>query len=154
MGAFEASRGTAFERFAVEDLIIVPTASVINTLTPKDRVRVDRRTLVSAGSNLTITRGCEGVEVFALLVAAILAYPATLRQRVVGVVVGGALTYVLSLGRLAALHYTLRYYPAAWEASHGIIAPLVPVIAVGLYFSRWLPASSAPTLHAGRSSAP
>jgi hypothetical protein len=29
-GAFEASRGTVFERFVVEDLILVPTAALIN----------------------------------------------------------------------------------------------------------------------------
>jgi hypothetical protein len=35
MTAFESSRGTALERFLVDDLILTPTARVINVFTPK-----------------------------------------------------------------------------------------------------------------------
>jgi len=136
--AFEASRGTAVERFLVDDLILEPTAHVINVVTPGERVTLINRTLISAqGSRLHVTRGCEGIEMFLLLISAIAAFPASLGRRLQGFVLGSALAYVLSVGRLVALHYTLRYWPGAWENAHGLILPLGPIILMALFFLRW-----------------
>jgi exosortase/archaeosortase family protein len=139
MGAFEASRGSAFERFLVEDLILVPTTYLINTVTPNEHVKLVGRTLVSPGgtSSLRVTRGCEGIEMFLLLIAAILAFPATLGQRARGLLAGAMLAYGLSVARLMALHYVLRHSPSAWEALHGLILPLGPIVLMALFFLRW-----------------
>jgi exosortase family protein XrtM len=138
MGAFEASRGTAFERFLVEDLILVPTTHFINAITPQEHVELTGRTLASAGGNLRVTRGCEGVEMLFMLVAGILAFPATWKRRAQGLVFGSILAYVLSVTRLMVLHYILRYSPIAWEALHGLVLPLGPIILMALYFSHWI----------------
>lgn len=137
VGGFEAARGTRFERFVVEDLVIRPAAAVIQALTPGDGIWVQGRTLASTRASLLVTRGCEGVEIVALLVAAIVAYPASAKQRLVGALAGLIVTYILSVGRLAALHYVLQYHPGSWEAVHGVVAPLLPVILVALFYSRW-----------------
>lgn len=137
LGAFEASRGSAFERFVVEDLILVPTTHLINAVTPNEHVRLIGRTLSSRDSNLHVTRGCEGIEMFLLLIAAILAFPSSWRRRLQGLLLGAILAYVLSITRLMALHYILRYSPAAWESLHGLVLPLGPVILMALYFLRW-----------------
>jgi exosortase family protein XrtM len=144
MGSFEASRGTAFERFVVEDLILVPTTSLINAVTPQEQAALVGRAIVSPGANLRVTRGCEGVEMFLMLAAGILAFPATLKQRVQGLLLGSMLAYLLSVARLMALHYVLRYSPNAWEALHGLVLPLGPIILMALYFMSWSAASSAP----------
>jgi exosortase family protein XrtM len=136
-GAFEASRGTAFEIFIVEDLILLPTTALINTVTPDEHVELAGRTIASPGANLRVTRGCEGVEMFLLLAAGIAAFPASLRRRVQGLLFGATLAYLLSVARLMALHYILRYSPTAWEALHGLILPLGPIIVIALYFMRW-----------------
>jgi exosortase family protein XrtM len=138
VGGFEAARGTRFEQFLVEDLVIRPAAAVVNSLTPADRAWVQGRTLASASASLLVTRGCEGVEIVALLVAAIAAYPANLQHKLPGLLAGCLLAYALSVGRLVALHYTLQDHPASWEAMHGVISPLAPVILMGLFFSRWI----------------
>jgi exosortase family protein XrtM len=143
MGSFEASRGTAFERFIVEDLILLPTKSLINTLTPQEHVALVGRAVVSPGANLRVTRGCEGVEMFLMLAAGILAFPATFKQRVRGLLLGSLLAYALSVGRLMSLHYVLRYSPNAWEALHGLVLPLGPIILMALFFMRWSAASAA-----------
>ena len=137
MGAFEASRGTGFERFVVEDLILVPTTALLNAISPGDHVELVERTLSSPGANLHVTRGCEGVEIFLLLAAAVVAFPATLKRRAQGLLWGSILAYVLSVARLMALHYVLRYTPNAWEALHGLVLPMAPIILVALYFMRW-----------------
>jgi exosortase family protein XrtM len=138
MGGFEVSRGTAFERFLVEDLILVPTTSLINVITRREHVTLVGRAIVSpTGANLRVTRGCEGIEMFLLLVAAILAFPASARHRVQGLIVGSVLAYLLSVTRLMALHYILQYSPAAWEALHGLVLPLGPIVLMALYFLHW-----------------
>ncbi len=137
-GAFEASRGSAFERFVVEYMILVPTTALINVVTPHDQAQLTLgRVISSPGSNLHVTRGCEGIEMFLMLVAAIIALPASGRRRLQGLLVGSILAYVLSMTRLMALHYILRYSPEAWEALHGLVLPLGPMIVIALYFMGW-----------------
>jgi exosortase family protein XrtM len=137
MGAFEASRGTTFERVLVEDCILVPTTLAINSVTPRESVQLIHRTLSSPGSRLHVTRGCEGVEMFLMLVAGIIAYPASWAQRLNGLLTGSVIAFGLSVTRLMALHYILRYEPDAWEALHGLVLPLGPVILIALYFMYW-----------------
>jgi exosortase family protein XrtM len=138
MGGFEASRGTAFERFVVERLILGPTVSVIDAITPGEHVELADRTLITPdGTRLHVTRGCEGVEMLLLLMAAIVAFPATLTRRAQGLVIGSVLAYLLAVGRLVVLLYVLRYSPTLWDALHGLILPLGPVVLLSLYFLRW-----------------
>jgi exosortase/archaeosortase family protein len=136
-GAFEASRGSAFERFIVEDTILEPTVTLINVLTPGEHARLSGRIIESPGANLRVVRGCEGIEIFLLLGAGIAAFPAGASQRMRGLAVGALIAYVLSVTRLMALHYILRYDPTAWEALHGVVLPLAPIIVISLYFMRW-----------------
>jgi len=143
--AFEASRGTGFERFVVERLTLAPVTMLINRITPTEQVRLTGRTLLCAhGSSLRVTRGCEGIELLLLLVAAVLAFPACWEARWRGLAIGCALTYLLSLARLLALHYTLRYSPTAWNLLHGLILPLAPIALIMLYFLRWSASASGP----------
>ena len=136
-GAFEASRGSAFERFVVEDMILVPTTALINIGTPNEHATLVGRVISSPESHLNVTRGCEGIEMFLLLVAGIVAFPAGWKQRLQGLLFGSLLAYFLSVTRLMALHYILHYSPDAWEALHGMVLPLGPIILIGLFFLRW-----------------
>jgi exosortase family protein XrtM len=148
-GAFEATRGTAFERVLVEQLLLAPTAHLVNLVTPGEQLQLVGRTLQSPASHLHVTRGCEGIELFLLLWAAILAFPADLKRRMQGLAVGGLLAYLLAVARLMVLHYTLRYRPDLWEALHGLVLSLAPVIVLAAYFLRWtVPVPGARLAHA------
>jgi exosortase/archaeosortase family protein len=135
--AFEASRGSAFERIVVEQAILRPATALINLISPTERATLADRTISSPGSRLHVTRGCEGVEVILLLLAATLAFPAAWPLRAHGFAIGLVLAYAVSLGRLVALHFTLRYAPGAWESLHGLVLPLAPIIVITGYFLRW-----------------
>lgn len=138
MGGFETTRGTVFERFLVETLILDPTTTLINTVTPNEHVQLAGRVLVSPdGSSLRVTRGCEGIEIFLMLIAAIVAFPTSLKSRAHGLLWGCLMAYVLSVTRLMLLHYILRYSPTLWEALHGFVLPLGPVVLMALFFLRW-----------------
>jgi exosortase family protein XrtM len=136
-GAFEASRGSAFERFVVENMILVPTTALINAVTPEEHATLVGRVISSPGSHLNVTRGCEGIEMFLLLVAGIGAFPASGKRRAQGLLLGSIIAYALSVARLMALHYILRYSPSAWEALHGLVLPLGPIIVMALFFMYW-----------------
>jgi exosortase family protein XrtM len=136
-GAFEASRGSAFERFVVENMILVPTTALINAVTPSEHATLVGRVIASPDSKLNVTRGCEGIEMFLLLAAGIGAFPASWKRRAQGLLIGSIVAYVLSVARLMALHYILRYSPSAWEALHGLILPLGPIILMALFFMHW-----------------
>ena len=43
--------------------------------------------------------------------------------------------------RLMALYYALRCSPGPWEALHGLILPLAPVVLMALFFLRWTSAT-------------
>jgi exosortase/archaeosortase family protein len=147
VGAFEASRGTAFERWVVDDAILAPTVHLINTVAPDEHAALLARTIRAPGSpGLHVTRGCEGIELFLMLLAAIAAFPASLRGRLIGFALGSLLAYLLSVSRLLALYFTLRYQPAAWEALHGLILPLGPVALMALFFLRWTSAQAPPQI--------
>ena len=137
MGLFEASRGSFAEKFLVEDCILKPATSLIRVLNPNEPVQLTGRIIESSKSKLRVTRGCEGVEIFLMLAAGILAYPASASARLRGIALGSVLAYALSLARLVALHFTLRYAPTAWESLHGLVLPLAPLIAISLYFLTW-----------------
>lgn len=83
---------------------------------------------------------------FLLLVAGIVAFPAGWKQRILGLLMGSILAYVLSVARLMALHYILHYSPGAWEALHGLVLPLGPVILMALFFMRWSGRATRPLL--------
>lgn len=147
--AFEASRGTAFEKFIIDDLVLAPTAALVNRFAPAEAVRVDGRRLITANSALRVTRGCEGMEMLLLLTAGILAFPSSIRHRVRGFCWGLILVYALTLARLALLHFTLRYSPRAWDLLHGVVLPLGPVLLIALYFLHWSAAGAGTVQPAG-----
>jgi exosortase family protein XrtM len=147
---YEAARSLPVEELLMHTIVLAPTAAIINRLSATPDVRADGRNIISPGSNLHVTRGCEGVEMFMLLSAGILAFPAGVRRRIRGFLIGVALVYALTLARLVALHFALRYSPGAWDELHGFILPLGPVVLIALYFLHWsAPADSGAAMERG-----
>lgn len=69
---------------------------------------------------------------FLILAAGVLAFPTGWIARLQGLAIGFTLAYVLSIVRLFALHLILRHHPGAWEALHGLVLPLGPIIVISL----------------------
>lgn len=135
--AYEAARGSPAEESFIHSAVLQPSTWLISIVSPPEIVRIEGRNLVTPNSSLHITRGCEGVEMLFLLTAAILAFPADRGRRAFGLAVGMAVIYALTLGRIAILHFALRYHPDYWDSLHGLVLPLVPVILVAWYFMAW-----------------
>jgi exosortase family protein XrtM len=133
----ETLRGTSTERFVVDGLFVMPAAALVNSVSSGERVTTAERQLASPGARLNVLRGCEGIETILLVAAAVLAFPAGWRQRATGLLIGTSLAYGLGIARLALLYLSLRFAPQLFELLHGVVAPLVPVALLALFFMAW-----------------
>lgn len=144
-------RGTAVERIAINDATVVPAAWLVRRITPEVRAMAVRSSIRAAGGGINVLNGCEGFEVLFLLVAALLIAPLTWRRRVVGLVAGTLLVWVLNQGRILVLFYANRTDKELFSLLHGTVAPLVMIVLVSIAFVLYLsmPRQSL-TTHIGR----
>jgi len=136
---YDACRGSSFEHWVIGDLTVAPTAALINALTPAAGVTALGNRLQALGGGLVILKGCEGVEVMFMLVAAFVAVNLPWRRRAAGLVLGLVWVFCLNEARLVALFYASRHDTALFNLLHGTVLPVVLVLAVALYVLAWLP---------------
>jgi len=74
--------------------------------------------LVRAGGGVEIANGCNAIEASILLAAAILAFPARIRHRLIGAALGIALLQIVNLLRIISLLYLSRYAPGWFDFFH------------------------------------
>lgn len=96
---------------------------------------------LSNGTSVAILAGCNGVEAMICLTAAILAYPATWRQRLLGLVLGYSAIQSLNIVRIISLFYLLQWNKLWFEWAHlyiwqGLI--FLDVLIVFILWIRWL----------------
>jgi exosortase/archaeosortase family protein len=132
------ARGTWIERIVIDRMTVETAASVINALDPAIGVQAVGSRLKAAGGGINILNGCEGIEVLFLLIGAMLVAPISWRARVLGIMAGGVLVFALNQSRVIALFYAFRSDRALFDALHGVIAPLLLVLAAGAFFVSWL----------------
>jgi len=73
---------------------------------------------LSTGFAIEIQAGCNGVEACITLVAAMLAFPATWRHRLVGILLGFVAVQALNLVRVVSLFYLGQWDMKAFEFAH------------------------------------
>ena len=85
---------------------------------------------------LQIYRGCDAIEPSALFAAAVIAFPARIRRKVPGLLVGVATLLLLNLVRIVSLYYTGVHFPSAFETVHvEVWQPLFILIAIALWIA-------------------
>jgi len=118
-------------------LVAAPTGWALAHALPDDRVAVKAHEVHSARVRLNILPGCEGTELFFLLIAGVLAFPASWRAKLAGLALGLPLVFTLNVVRVAALYVTVRDFPAQFELMHGYVAPTAFVALLGVFFLVW-----------------
>ncbi|MDP1638713.1 MAG: exosortase H [Candidatus Nitrotoga sp.] len=91
---------------------------------------------------IMVANGCSGLEAVILLVAGILAFPATLRQRIIGCVAGTMTIVTLNLLRIISLFYFGQYSQKWFDWAHFYAWDnLIMIDALVAFFLwvRWLP---------------
>jgi archaeosortase B (VPXXXP-CTERM-specific) len=87
---------------------------------------------------VAIVRACTAVHPIAAYAAAVIAYPFSLRARLVGIAAGVPLILVLNQVRLVSLCYIGRWYPARFHSAHLLVWQSVIVLVTVVLFVLWV----------------
>ena len=131
------SRDTVIERAVIDVATIRPAAALIDTIAPSEEVRPDGHRLVSRHVRLSVLNGCEGTETLFLLIAAVVAFAAPWRHKLLGILLGGLLVYTLNQARIVALYFALRHDKPLFSMLHGYVGPTLIIILCCLFFLWW-----------------
>ncbi len=93
---------------------------------------------------VNIRNGCNGVEAMLIFIAAVLAFPASWRSRLVGLVLGVAAIQVVNLVRVIALYLTGVYFPKLFDASHTVVWQSIVILFGVLLWILWANRWAAP----------
>ncbi|MBP9823786.1 MAG: exosortase H [Thermoanaerobaculia bacterium] len=86
---------------------------------------------------VNIRNGCNGVEAMLIYFAAVLAFPASWRSRLLGVVLGFVAIQLVNLVRVVALFLTGVYFPRLFDSSHTVIWQTVVILSGVLLWILW-----------------
>jgi exosortase H (IPTLxxWG-CTERM-specific) len=90
------------------------------------------------GFAVSIEAGCNGVEATLVLLAAVLAFPATIKQRVWGLILGILAVQGLNVVRIISLFYIGQWNMQAFQIAHEYIWQALIIIDVLIVFIVWL----------------
>jgi exosortase family protein XrtM len=118
-------------------LVAAPAAQTLALALPSDHIVASANQIYSKHVRLNILPGCEGTELFFLLLAGVAAFPVSWRAKLLGLAIGLPLVFALNIARIALLYVTVRDHPAQFELVHSYIAPTAFVACLGVFFWWW-----------------
>jgi exosortase H (IPTLxxWG-CTERM-specific) len=86
---------------------------------------------------VSIHHGCNGVEAMVIFLAAVLAFPAPWRGKLVGLALGIVVIQAVNLVRVVALFLTGAHLPALFDASHTVIWQTVVILSAVILWLFW-----------------
>lgn len=105
-----------------------------------DQVQVQGKIIwyQTTGFAISIEAGCNGVEAGIILLAAMLAFPATWRQKLIGILIGLVSVEFLNIVRIVTLFYLGQWDKQMFEWVHLYIWQALIMLDVLLIFLFWL----------------
>lgn len=127
----------------VNDRVIVPfteaiarsSAVLLNVIGQK--VSVAGTTITSPRFGVNINNGCNGVEAMLILLASIVAFPATLKSRLFGLALGAIVVQALNAVRIVTLYLLGAYQPKLFDMFHTAVWQIVIILAAIGFFLVW-----------------
>ncbi|MFL6245227.1 MAG: exosortase H [Thermoanaerobaculia bacterium] len=102
-----------------------------------ENVRVSGTTITSSKFGVNINNGCNGVEAMLILLASIVAFPASMKARAVGLLLGAIVVQILNLIRIITLYLLGAYQPRLFDLFHTAIWQIVIILAAIGFFLVW-----------------
>ena len=93
---------------------------------------------------VNIRNGCNGIEAMLIFLAAVLAFPAPWRSRLIGLALGILAIQVVNLVRVVALFLTGVYFPRIFDSSHTVIWQTIVILFGVLLWIFWANRFAAP----------
>jgi len=104
--------------------------------------------VMSPRYSVNIKQGCDALDPSALFIAAVLAFPASLRSKVPGLIAGTLVLAVINLVRIISLFYTGIYFGSWFETMHvDVWQPMFILLSLTLWvmWALWATRRSTPT---------
>ena len=127
----------------VNDNVIVPFTAAIAKGSAKllnlmgQPVIVTGTVISSTRFAVNINNGCNGVEAMLILLASIVAFPASLKARAIGLALGALAIQVLNAVRIITLYLLGAYYPRFFDTFHTAVWQIVIILSAILFFLLW-----------------
>jgi exosortase family protein XrtM len=93
--------------------------------------------LIHGRYSMIIGVGCDAADTLALIIAAVLAFPASWRSRLIGIMLGVSAVTIANMVRICSLYFVGVAKPDLFEVAHHDIWPFVLLVVTGLVFLRW-----------------
>jgi len=123
------------------DALVVANASFSSVILnfSGESSRVTGATLWSGkDAIITVLPACTCIEFFLFFIAAVLAFPALIRRKIPGIVVGVALLMALNLIRVMSLYYIGVHFPRFFNTAHEEVWGIPLIAATVLICAAWI----------------
>ncbi|HVG23836.1 MAG TPA: exosortase H [Thermoanaerobaculia bacterium] len=100
-------------------------------------VDVSGTVIRSARFGVNINNGCNGVEAMLILLASIVAFPASLKARAIGLALGAVVVQLLNAIRIVTLYLLGAYQPRLFDMFHTAVWQIVVILAAIAFFLAW-----------------
>lgn len=127
----------------VNDRVIVPftqmiaegSAAVLKAI--GEQVAVSGTIIRSSRFGVNVNNGCNGVEAMLILLASIMAFPASMKARAAGLALGALAVQLLNAVRIVSLYLLGAYQPRLFEIFHTAVWQIVIILAAIVFFLFW-----------------
>ncbi len=92
----------------------------------------------NSGFGVEIAAGCNGVEPAIMLIAAIVAFPASVRDKLLGIAIGLLAIQVLNIARIVTLYYLGQWNQTIFEWAHLYLWPAMILIDALVVWLLWV----------------
>jgi exosortase family protein XrtM len=86
---------------------------------------------------VNINNGCNGVEAMLILLASIVAFPASMKARAVGLLLGAIAVQVLNAIRIVTLYLLGAYQPRLFDMFHTAVWQVLIILSAIAFFLLW-----------------
>jgi exosortase H (IPTLxxWG-CTERM-specific) len=127
----------------VNDNVIVPftagVAKASGTLLQwiGQPVDVSGTVIRSSRFGVNINNGCNGVEAMLILLASIVAFPASLKARAIGLGLGALVVQLLNAVRIVTLYLLGAYQPRLFDMFHTAVWQILVILSAIIFFLLW-----------------
>lgn len=127
----------------VNDRVIVPFTAAIAVWSGAllnaigETVTVTGTVISSPRFGVNINNGCNGVEAMLILLASIVAFPATIRARAAGLFLGAIAVQILNAIRIVTLYLLGAYQPRLFDVFHTAVWQIAIILAAIVFFLVW-----------------
>ncbi len=134
---YSSSRDGLVEHFVIDLATVYPSTAFINFIDPGEQAIASAHRILSSQGSISVLNGCEGTETLFLLIAAIVAFRASWRSKLKGMLLGAILVYCLNQVRIVALFFAAQENRKWFDMIHGYIAPSLIIVLSCLFFLWW-----------------